>query len=370
TWAKVLNYKNSIDYLTFSDNINEQFLETLYSVVKEQKDVFKPYFSYYKKFYKKKFNEKISDYDWNRDLIKVKNRFSIEETQKLVLDSLKPFDKEYYDIAKNALLKDKWVDYFPNLNKKSGAYSIGSTFGIDKKLISMNFDYTFSSIETLAHELGHSMHSYFSDKNNSLNHSQYPIFLAEIASIFNELLLYDHLLKTSDDDKLKFYILTKSINGFMSTVYRQVEWSNYEYELYKLIDSGQALNTYDALSDLYYKNNIKYSFSKKPKPKDKNKLLFWSIRVPHFYYDFYVYKYAIGQLVANIFFQKYKLSGETFLKEYIDLFLKKGGSNYSLAILKESNIDLNDKATYLIGFDSIKEKIKLWVKLGKKIFNI
>jgi oligoendopeptidase F len=155
-------------------------------------------------------------------LVKVKNKYSIEEAQDLVIKALKPMGKEYLDEVKRAF-NERWVDYYPIDNKMSGAYSIGSSYNIDKKYILMNYDDTLRSVETLAHEMGHSMHSYYSDNNQKINASGYPIFLAEIASIFNELMLTDYLLKNVKNDNAKFEILTTSIDGFIGTVMRQTE---------------------------------------------------------------------------------------------------------------------------------------------------
>ena len=359
-------HKSAVEGLIFNDRVDTKFLEVLFKVIQDNAKIFVPYKNAYKKNYKLKFKENITRYDWERPLVKINQNIKIEEAIKDVQIAFKPFGKEYNEII-NKAFKENWVDFMAIKNKLSGAYSIGSTYGISKKLILMNFTGDLGAVETLAHELGHSMHSYYSDKiQKTAGNASYPIFLAEIASIFNELMINDHLLKTLKDKKTKWYILNNVIDGFLATVYRQTEWANYEYDLYNQIDQGQPVGSYETMAKIYYDNSIKYAI-KKPKKYDPKKQ-FKAIYVPHFYYGFYVYKYAIGQLVANIFFAKYKQEGKKALQFYIDKFLSAGGSKDPLDILKDVGIDLKDPKTYEIGFKQIKTTIKEHIKLGNEIF--
>ena len=365
-WSNIKKFNSTIEFLLYSDRVPKKMLLTLYLAVQKGKKPLIKFRKNWRKFYKAKFNESPTKYDYNVDLITIKNKYTIKESIEKVLNSLKPFGKKYHKVLKKAF-EENWIDFMPVKNKRSGAYSIGQTFGIEKKLLFMNFDGTFRSIETLSHEIGHSMHSYFSDKHQEQVNSQYPIFLAEIASIFNELMLHDYVLKTSKNDKLKFYIYEKMISGFMGTVLRQVEWSNFEYDVYKLIEEGKPISSYEKIAKIYYDNSQKYALKKsKFNPKDS----FYGILVPHFYYHFYVYKYAIGQICAMIFFEKYKQEGKKAIQFYIDKFLSAGGKDWPLEILKESGIDLLDPKTYDIGFKTLKKYVDEWVKLGNKIFKI
>lgn len=365
-WSKLEKFDSTIDYLTFDDRVNSEFVTTLYDAVQKGKNVFEKYDKYHKKFYKAKFGIAMTKFDHNVELVDVKSEYTIEEMKKETLDAIKPFGKEYYDISKQAL-NDGWVDYMSVKNKLTGAYSSG-VYGVDKAYILMNYDGTLRSVETLAHELGHSMHSYFSHKNNSIRNAHYNIFVAEVASIFNELLLLDNIYKKSKDDKLKFMIKQSLIKGFDGTVLRQVMWSNYEFELYSRIEKGEPISTYEALSKVYYENYKKYAVGKiKPFKQDEQ---FASFYVPHFYYSFYVYKYAIGQLVANIIFQKYKNEGPRVLQDFIDKFLSVGGSLTPLETIKNMGIDLNDPEVYKLGFKAVEQNINDFVELGKKIFKI
>ena len=365
--AKLTKHKNVIEYLVFDDRASEKLLTSLYQSVQNNLDVFKSYKTLHSKIYKAKFGNAITDDDWYVPLVKVKTSYTVEEMQKAVLNAFKPFGKEYTDQVRKAF-KDRWIDYMAIDNKRSGAYSIGATYGIDKKYILMNNTGDMRATETLAHELGHSMHSYYSDKNNTLRDSGYKIFVAEIASIFNELMLFDHLLKTSTNDRLKFKIRQQMAVGFEATVHRQIVWSNYEYDMYKAIEAGQPVSTYDAISKVYFENSKKYSLKKVPK-FDANKQ--WpSVMVPHYYYGFYVYKYAIGQLVANIFFQRYKENGPKALQDYIKNFLSVGGSMTPLETLKNAGVDLEDPETYKIGYKAARNNVVELKKLAKKLFKI
>ncbi len=363
-WSKLKKHNSVIDYLLFEDRSSEKLLISIYSSVQKNIDVFKSYYNFHKKIYKIKYKKNITKYDWRVPLVKVQTDYTVEEMQKMVLASVKPFGKEYSDTVKRAF-KERWIDYMTVDNKRSGAYSIGASHGLGKKYILMNNEGSIRSAETLAHELGHSMHSYYSDKLHIRN-SQYKIFVAEIASIFNELMFFDYLLNTTDDDKLKFKIRQQIAEGFEGTVLRQIEWSNYEYDLYKQIESGKPISTYDAISKIYYENSKKYEL--KPNKKYKPEDLIGSIYVPHYYYEFYVYKYAIGQLVANIFFSKYKKEGKDVLQDYIKNFLSVGSTKNPIETLKDAGIDLENPEEYNIGYEYARENVVELKKLAKKLF--
>lgn len=366
TWSKLQKFDNVIDSLVFGDRSSEKLLLSLYDSVQSHKNLQKEYRTIWNKAYKVKYKQAPTKYDYFMPLVNVQAEYSIEEMQKEVLASFAPFGEEYTDMIKKAF-DERWVDYQPITNKRSGAYSISNTYSLDKKYILLNNDGSLESMETLAHELGHSMHSYFSDKHNHIREANYKIFVAEIASIFNELMLFDHLLNTSKDDKLKFKIRQQIAEGFFATTFRQTQWSNYEYDVYKAIEAGKPVSTYKQLAEIYYGTVQKYS-AKPPKYKEDDQ--YASIMVPHFYYGFYVYKYAIGQLCANIFFQRYKEQGPKALEDYINNFLAAGSKLTPLEVLKANGIDLEDPKTYEAGFAPAYENVKELKKLAKKLFKI
>lgn len=366
TWSLERKYESSVQALMDEDQVNEKLLQILYKSVQDNNHNFQRFYSLKKKFFEAKFKKPMQVWDSVLPLVNVEVDYSIEEMQKDVYKSLKPMGKEYQDKIKE-MFDDRWVDYFSVQNKRSGAYSIGGSFGLDKKYILMNFDGSIRSVATLAHEAGHSMHSYFSDNEQPINLASYPIFLAEIASIFNELMLQDYLLENTKDEKLKFHLLSEAIEDFEGTVRRQTMWSNYEYDLYNLIDQGKPISTFDEIKKVYAENAKKYSLKKNQK-FDKDSQLIAAVTVPHFYYDFYVYKYAIGFIVANSFFQKYKKEGRDVLENYINKFLKAGGRDWPAKILNDAGINLYDPNIYNQAFDILKSKIDEYEKIGKKLF--
>ena len=366
TWSIERKYESSILALIDEDQVDTKLLTTLYDSVQKNNHHFQRFYNLKKSFFAIKFNKPMKAWDSLLPMVNSDTDYTVEQMQKEVHLSLKPMGQEYQDKVQE-MFDNRWIDYIPVENKRTGAYSIGGSFGLDKKYILMNFDESIRSVATLAHEIGHSMHSYYSDNEQPINLASYPIFLAEIASIFNELMLQDYLLSNTKDDKLKFHLLSEAIEDFEGTVRRQTMWSNYEFDLYNLIDEGKSVSTFDAIKEVYASNAKKYSLKKNQK-FDKDSQLIPSVIVPHFYYDFYVYKYAIGFVVANAFFQKYKKDGKPALENYINNFLKAGGSDWPVEILKNAGIDLYDANIYNQAFDVLKSKIDEYEKIGKRLF--
>ncbi|WP_153986970.1 oligoendopeptidase F [Metamycoplasma hominis] len=359
-------YNSSLESILLQDHVDKKLLNIIYDAVQKHMYIFKKYNNAKKQFFKAKFNKKLEKWDYFLDLVNVKSSYTIEEAQKILLDVISIMPYEYPEVVKKAI-DERWVDYVNVPSKRSGAYSIGGAAGMKKIYILMNFDGTLESVNTLCHEMGHSMHSYFSNKCQSPLRSSYPIFLAEIASIFNELLLNDYLISKSKNVQQQFYLLDSSINDFIGTVLRQTMWSNFEFDLYNAIDENKPLNTYEEIEKLYVENEKKYSTtSKSIKLGDPRNV--YSVMVPHFYYYFYVYKYALGYIVANVFFQKYKQEGQEALKNYINKFLSAGDINWPANILKDAGVDIYNEDIYNLAFEVLNQKVDKYIKLGKKIF--
>lgn len=359
-------YNSSLESILLQDHVDKKLLNIIYDAVQKHMYIFKKYNNAKKQFFKAKFNKKLEKWDYFLDLVNVKSSYTIEEAQKILLDVISIMPYEYPEVVKKAI-DERWVDYVNVPSKRSGAYSIGGAAGMEKIYILMNFDGTLESVNTLCHEMGHSMHSYFSNKCQSPLRSSYPIFLAEIASIFNELLLNDYLISKSKNIQQQFYLLDSSINDFIGTVLRQTMWSNFEFDLYNAIDENKPLNTYEEIEKLYVENEKKYSTtSKSIKLGDPRNV--YSVMVPHFYYYFYVYKYALGYIVANVFFQKYKQEGQEALKNYINKFLSAGDIDWPANILKDAGVDIYNEDIYNLAFEVLNQKVDKYIKLGKKIF--
>lgn len=359
-------YNSSLESILLQDHVDKKLLNIIYDAVQKHMYIFKKYNNAKKQFFKAKFNKKLEKWDYFLDLVNVKSSYTIEEAQKILLDVISIMPYEYPEVVKKAI-DERWIDYINVPSKRSGAYSIGGAAGMKKIYILMNFDGTLESVNTLCHEMGHSMHSYFSNKCQSPLRSSYPIFLAEIASIFNELLLNDYLISKSKNIQQQFYLLDSSINDFIGTVLRQTMWSNFEFDLYNAIDENKPLNTYEEIEKLYVENEKKYSTtSKSIKLGDPRNV--YSVIVPHFYYYFYVYKYALGYIVANVFFQKYKQEGQEALKNYINKFLSAGDIDWPANILKDAGVDIYNEDIYNLAFEVLNQKVDKYIKLGKKIF--
>lgn len=262
------------------------------------------------------------DVDWN-------------QCREWITESLKPLGPEYME-GVEASFASRWYDVFENKGKRSGAYS---TSAYDTKpFMLLNYHETLNDVFTVAHELGHAMHSYLSNKNQSYRYADYPIFLAEIASTTNEQLLHYYLLKTRDDKKLRAYLLNHLCDSFRTTLFRQTMFAEFELEIHKRLEEGGAL-TSDSLSEYYYGLNAK--FHGDVINADDKIALEWS-RIPHFYYNFYVYKYATGFTAAQLFSLQV-LSGAEGRDRYLG-FLKSGGSKDPLDIVRQAGVDLASPA--------------------------
>lgn len=366
TTSKIRKYNSSIEMFLKHDELKIDDIKSLYDSVKKNSHLVNKFKKQWNANFKSKFKRSPKPYDKSVELVKINNKYSIEDSQKIVIDSLKPMGKEYLNVVETAINK-KWIDYMPIDNKISGAYSISNTYGINEKLILMNFNGTFSALTTLAHELGHSIHSYFSDANQKIENSSYNISIAEIASIFNELMLNDYLLNKSDSNQFKYYLVEKMLSLFVGTMHRQTLWSNYEYKLYTAIDSDIPLNSFDSLLKIYEETLNEYSgTSKKVKLNNSNK--YGSIYVPHYYFNFYVHRYAFGIAGAYAFFNEYKKNGKIAIDNFIKNFLSAGSAKSPLDILKDAGLNPHGTHMYDNAFIVFEELLKEYTRLSKLIF--
>ncbi|UOY92153.1 oligoendopeptidase F [Ectobacillus sp. JY-23] len=278
--------------------------------------------------------DELHMYDLYTPLVKeVKMEVSYEEAQELLLKSLAVLGDEYVEILKQAYA-DGWVDVYENKGKRSGAYSSGA-YGTNPYIL-MNWHDNVNNLFTLAHEFGHSVHSYYTRKHQPYVYGDYSIFVAEVASTCNEALLNDYLLKTTDDKKKRLYLLNHYLEGFRGTVFRQTMFAEFEHLIHMKAQEGEAL-TPDLLTELYYDLNKKYFGNNLV--IDEEIGLEWS-RIPHFYYNYYVYQYATGFSAATALSKQILEEGEPAVKRYIDNFLKAGSSDYPIEVLKKAGVDM------------------------------
>lgn len=250
-----------------------------------------------------------------------------EEAKQTVKEGLAPLGKDYAEALQSGY-DNRWIDVYENENKRSGAYAWGA-YGTHPYVL-LNHKDNLNSMFTLAHEMGHALHSHYSDTALSYRDAQYTIFLAEVASTTNEALLMDYMLNKSTDPKEKLYLLTYYADQFRTTVFRQTMFAEFEKIIHERAEQGEAL-TPQLLSEIYYDLNVQYHG--KNMVVDKDIEMEWA-RIPHFYNSFYVYKYATGFSAATSFSKQILEEGQPAVDRYLG-FLKSGGSDYSINILKK-----------------------------------
>jgi oligoendopeptidase F len=258
---------------------------------------------------------------------------SYEDAKATVLEALRPLGEDYLKIVREGF-ENRWIDVYENEGKRGGAFSAGCRD--TNPYILLNFDGKISDMFTLAHEMGHSMHSHHSKTAQSPTYSDYPIFLAEVASTVNEALLMEHLLKTTTDKRMREYLYNYYLEQFKSTLFRQTMFSEFEMTAHESAESGEPL-TVDYLKDLYLGLNKRY-FGGGMVSDDKIAYE-WS-RIPHFYRAFYVYKYATGYSAAIAFSRKILTEGKPAVDAYRG-FLSSGSSDYPIEILKKAGVDMS-----------------------------
>lgn len=351
--SNVYKYSNPLEQSLFADDIDVKVYDTLIKTVHENMNVIYKYYNLRNKVLKLK---KSHLYDTYVELIDNDSaNYSFSEAKEIVLKALSILGDDYTKILEKAF-DEKWIDIYNNKGKRGGAYSSGSF--LTNPFILMNFEGKLNDVSTLAHELGHSMHSYFSIKNNSYKNSNYQIFVAEIASTVNEMLLANYLLKESDE-KTQILVLNNLLDLFKATIYRQTMFAEFEKKM--VLDSKKGIIlTSDYLCDNYYKLVKEYFGDNVIIDKEiQNE---WA-RIPHFYYDFYVYKYATGLSIASYIATEIFKGNQEMLKNYRE-FLKIGGRMNPRESLMTLGIDITKKDVVLNAiklFDSYIEEFNTYI---------
>ena len=266
-----------------------------------------------------------------------------------VLAACEPLGEEYMEALQSAFT-DRWIDVYENRGKRSGAYSSGCYDSLPYVLL--NYQGTLDDVFTLAHELGHSMHSWLANRSQPPRFAGYPIFIAEIASTLNEALLLKHLLDQADDPKFRAYLLNHLCDSYKGTVFRQTMFAEYERMIHDMDGRGEPL-TPDALCEAYYGLNARY-YGDHVAP-DKRIAMEWA-RIPHFYFNFYVYKYATSFCASQVFVLRV-LEGATGREQYLDL-LRAGGSADPLDLVARAGVDMTDSSTLEKAFIAFEEAVR------------
>ncbi len=358
-FSKARNFNSPLEMSLYVDNINPSVYYNLISVIHENLGLLSDYMEFRKNYLG--LNE-LHMYDMHVDLVTAdKKEYTFNEARKLIEEALKPLGTDY-NIELKRLLDERAVDKYPCDGKRNGAYEWGC-FGVDP-YVSINFNCDADSVSALAHELGHAMHTVYSNKKQEHLYANYPIFLAEIASTVNEVLLNEYLLKNAKNNKEKLLYITKFLDNFRTTVFRQTMFAEFELLVHDKYAEDEPL-TVQTLNSLYFDLNKKYYG--KNVISDDIIAYEWS-RIPHFYTPFYVYQYATG-FISAISIASDILSGrDGALDKYIE-FLSSGGSDYPLTILKKCGIDLTSSECYNKAFKMFREKLDEAKEIYKDVNN-
>lgn len=352
-YAKVRNYDSARQAALSNNHIPEEVYDNLVEAVNERLPLLHRYVELRKKVLGV---DQLHMYDLYTPLVpEVDMKVSYDEAKEYVMKGLEPLGSEYQSVLQEAF-ENRWIDVEENRGKRSGAYSSGA-YGTNPYIL-LNWQDNINNTFTLAHELGHSVHSYYTRKHQPYRYGDYSIFVAEVASTTNEALLNDYLLKNLDDDKEKTYILNHFLEGFRGTVFRQTMFAEFEHDIHMRAQNGEAL-TADKLTEIYYELNKKYYGP--AMVSDEEIGLEWA-RIPHFYYNYYVYQYATGYSAAMALAQQILDEGEPAVKRYIE-FLKAGSSDYPIEVLKRAGVDMNSKQPILDALDVFEEKLNEIEKL-------
>ena len=350
-WAKARNYKSYIDAVLFNEEINEKIILNLYKNVKLYKTIYQHFSKKKRQIIKKMFNiKKVEPWDLNLELTKKPFTYSIAQAKEECLQALSPLGQKYTNVVKMAF-NENWISWLPKAHKMSGAYSIDNTYGLDKNYILTNFNNTMDAVSTIAHEIGHSVNSYFINKKQNI-YAGIDAVCGEIPSIVNEMLLNFYWLKKyQNNPKKQLPIYESMLSTFFGCTTIQIVFSEFEYQANKIINAGQPFTIefvkkmfleirkqYGAISDEAIRQINLYPY---------NLAQSSILRIPHFYANnFYVYKYALGQVIAIVIASEINNGNKQMINNYFN-FLSIGCAKSPINILKIINIDLNSNYIYL-----------------------
>ncbi len=357
TMSKVRGYESSLQASVFNDEVTPEIYKNLINTVNENLDALYEYYDLKKEVLGL---SKYHLYDVYTPLIgSCTKEYSFEEAVEETLAAVKILGDEYHDALESGIKEHRWCDVYPSKGKTSGAYSSGS-YDTQPYML-LNYTGKLEDVSTLAHEAGHSMHTYYSCKNNTPQESQYTIFVAEVASTVNELLFSHKKLRESDSDEEKLSILNQIMETYKGTLYRQTMFAEFELFMHESVEAGQTL-TQDLLNSKYYEI-VKRYFGKNV-VCDDDIALEW-MRIPHFYRWFYVYKYATCISAASSIVKRIETEGEAYINKYLQ-FLSAGGSKSPLESLLIADIDMTKPEVIRDAIDDFKATIKQFREIYNK----
>ena len=353
TIAKIRKYASTIQWCLYDDELDESIYNNLIETVSNNMNILYKYYALKKEILKL---DELHLYDIYTPIVKeFDKKYPYEEAKETVLKALSILGEDYISTLEKGL-NSNWVDVYPTSSKRTGGYS-GGSYDTEPYIL-LNYQEKYDDMSTLAHEAGHSMHSYYTRISNPYQYGNYSIFVAEVASTTNEILLAKYLLKTSDNKEEKRFILDKLMNLFKATIYRQTMFAEFEQKIYEDAEKDIPL-TADYLSEKYYNLNKKYFGS--GVIVDEEIQYEWA-RIPHFYYNFYVYQYATG-LSAACHIANDILSGKENAVENYKSFLKCGSKKNPIDSLKLAGVDLTKKEVVESALNMFNETIEEFKKL-------
>ncbi len=344
--SKVRNFESTLEASLNNNNIPT----SVYSNLIDEINNSLPTLHRYLKLKKKMLGyDEMHYYDLYTSMVdKVDMKFTVDQGQELILKGLEPLGKDYNEVLREAF-QNRWIDYYPNTGKRSGAYSSGQAYDVHPYIL-MNWTDDFNSLSTLAHELGHTMHSYLSNTNQEFPTAPYSIFVAEIASTCNENLLMEYLLKNMESDTEKLFLLGSYLDNLRTTLFRQVSFAEFEWEIYKKIEAGEPLNG-KIISQIYWDIVTKYYGHEEGICVVDDYIKYEWMFIPHFYYNYYVYQYSTSIIYATAFAEKIinaqpqmlnageiKNDVNPAVEEYFKI-LTGGSSKYPIDLIKDAGLD-------------------------------
>ncbi len=332
--AKARNYTNTLEAALSQNNIPTSVYDNLIKIANENIKVMHRWANLKKKVLN--YNE-LHPYDTYVTLFPgTEKQFSFDEAKEVVLKSLQPLGKEYIKSLEFAF-DNRWIDVYETKGKRSGAYSSDMGYGVHPYVL-LNWNNQLNDVFTLIHEMGHNMHSHFSGTKQPFIYADYSIFVAEVASTANEALLLDYLIENATTKAEKLALIEKNLDNMTFTFFRQTGFAEYEREIHKLTESGESL-TPDELTQLY--GDLYQKYWGPSMFVDEEEKYTWS-RIPHFYYNFYVYQYATSFAASQALVAKIKKEGQPAIDKYL-AFLSSGSSDYPIEVLKKAGVDMNSK---------------------------
>jgi oligoendopeptidase F len=362
-YARARNYNTTLESALDGGNIPTAVYENLVKNVNANLNTFHRYLSLRKRMLGV---DELHYYDLYAPLVgDVELSYDVPSASRHILESLKPLGQEYVDVVEYAF-ENRWIDMYPNEGKRSGAYSNGSAYDVHPYIL-MNYNGKYDDVSTLTHELGHTMHSYLTNKKQHFANSNYSIFVAEVASTVNEALLNDYYLKKIDDDEVRLSILGNYLEGAKGTLFRQTQFAEFELLIHQLVEKGEAL-TGEKFDQLYLELTKKYyGHDKGVCVVDDYIKSEWSY-IPHFYYNYYVYQYATSFTASQAIAEKLLNQAPGALDRYLT-FLSAGSTKYPVDLLVDAGVDMNSAEPFTLTMAKINAVIdemeQILTRLGR-----